>query len=219
LAKSTFFSSQDLEAIQAATSAAEARTAGEIVPYITARAADHPDARWRGATLGALAATGLAALFETTGHLVVPWEITLALVLPAWIGAACGYFVVNLFPATIRFLLPDDLLEARVMRRAEAAFLHEEVFKTRDRTGILIFLALLEHRAVVLADSGIHAVVPKARWQQLADDLATGIRAGRAREALLATIEAAGALLVEHRLDIRPDDSNELSDAPRVHES
>ncbi len=108
-------------------------------------------------------------------------------------------------------------MELRVLRRAEAAFLHEEVFKTRDRTGILVFLALLEHRALILADSGIHQAVPREKWQELASQLAAGIRAGRAKAALIATIEACGALLVEHRVDIRPDDTNELADQPRVY--
>jgi putative membrane protein len=117
----------------------------------------------------------------------------------------------------LRVLVPDEILDQRVLRRAEAAFLHEEVFKTRDRTGILVFLALLEHRALILADSGIHQVVPKEQWQQLASRLAAGIKDGRAKEALIDTIKACGALLVEHRLDIRHDDTNELADRPRIH--
>ena len=39
---------------------------------------------------------------------------------------------------------------------AMAAFVEEEVFSTRDRTGILLFLSLFEHRVVVLGDSGIN---------------------------------------------------------------
>ena len=60
----------------------------------------------------------------------------------------------------------------------------EEVFKTRDRTGILIFLALFEHRAVILADEGIHRAVPREEWQALVDELVAGIRAGRGVAAL-----------------------------------
>ena len=50
------FSDDDLEAIRKATSRGESRTAGEIVPYIVERVIDGDEAKWRGATLGALGA-------------------------------------------------------------------------------------------------------------------------------------------------------------------
>ncbi len=81
--------------------------------------------------------------------------------------------------------------------RAESAFLTEEVFATRERTGILIFLALFEHRAVILGDAGIHRKVEEGTWQHLVDDLVAGIRHGRTVEALLETIERCGHIL-EH---------------------
>lgn len=210
-------SAADLAEVQAATTAAEAKTSGEIVPYLVEQADEHLDGRFRAALLGAVFATVLAGVvhesFELWGPPIFFW-----MVVPAWIGALTGYFACRLLPGLLRTLVPKDVIEARVLRRAEVAFLHEEVFKTRDRTGVLIFLALLEHRALILADAGIHRAVPKERWVELAQSLAAGIRDGRAKEALLATIEACGELLTLHRIDIRPDDTNELPDAPRVYQ-
>lgn len=206
----------ELAEVQAATTGAEARTSGEIVPYLVEQADEHVDGRYRAALLGAvLAVTVATALHEGLdlwGPPLVFWMLV-----PAWLGALIGFLTCRLFPGLLRILVPDEILDQRVLRRAEAAFLHEEVFKTRDRTGILVFLALTEHRALILADSGIHQAVPREQWQQLASGLAAGIKEGRAKAALIETIKACGALLVEHRLDIRQDDTNELADAPRIH--
>ena len=210
------FNEATLESIRRATSAAESRTGGEIVPYIVERVIDHDEARWRGATLGALAAALLAGLVNGFGTFwggYGVWWITL----PAVAGAGIGYLLAGLDPIGRR-LIPADHLQRYVRLRAEAAFLEEEVFSTRDRTGILVFLALFEHEAVILADEGIHRVVPKDTWQHLMDDLVVGIKAGRAAEALAEVITRCGEVLVEHELELRPDDEDELSDAPRIRE-
>jgi putative membrane protein len=213
---SSLFSESDLEAIQRATAAGEARSAGEIVPYIVERVVDRDQAQWRGATLGALGcalAAGLAhALGGHWGGSGV-WWITL----PAIVGAGGGYLAAGI-DAIGRRLIPDDHIERSVRLRAEAAFLEEEVFATRDRTGVLVFLALFEHRAVILADEGIHKEVPRDRWQDLVDDLIAGIKAGRAADAMVEAITRCGGLLVDYEVERRPDDEDELPDAPRIRE-
>lgn len=212
----TLFSEAELEAIQTATAAGESRTSGEIVPYIVDRVVDRDTARWRGATLGALGAALAAGIANAFGDFwggFGLWWITL----PAVVGAGLGFLVAG-FDAVGRRLIPEDQIDRWVHLRAEAAFLEEEVFATRDRTGILVFLALFEHRAVILADEGIHRSVPKGEWQHLVDDLITGIKAGRAAAALVEAIARCGGLLEQFEVERRPDDEDELPDAPRIRE-
>ena len=212
----TLFSDGDLEAIRRATARGESRTAGEIVPYIVERVIDGDEAKWRGATLGALGAALAAGIINGFGGFwggSGVWWITL----PTIAGAGFGYLVAGL-DAIGRRLIPDDQIERAVRLRAEAAFLEEEVFATRDRTGILVFLALFEHQAVILADEGIHRSVPEGEWQHVVDDLIAGIRARRAADAMIEAITRCGKLLEEYEVERRPDDEDELSDAPRVRE-
>jgi len=212
----TIFSEADLEAIRKATAAGESRTAGEIVPYIVERVVDRDTARWRGATLGALGAAVAAGLGNVFGDFwggFGLWWITL----PTVVGAGAGYLVSG-FDAVGRWLIPEDHIDRAVDLRAEAAFLEEEVFATRDRTGILVFLALFEHRAVILADEAIHRAVPKGEWQHVVDDLIVGIKAKRAAAALVEAIGRCGGLLEQYEVERRPDDEDELSDAPRIRE-
>jgi len=212
----SLFSDAEIEAIREATAAAESRTGGEIVPYIVERIFDRDWAQWRGATLGALGAALIAGVVHAVGGYWAGfgvWWITL----PAVAGAGFGYLIAG-FDAIGRRLIPEDHIERGVRLRAEAAFLEEEVFATRDRTGILVFLAVFEHRAVILADEGIHRAVPQHVWQELVEDLIAGIKAGRAADALIGAINRSGELLEQYEVERRPDDEDELSDAPRIRE-
>ena len=212
----TLLSGSDLESIQKATAEAESLTGGEIVPYIVERVVERDEGRWRGATIGALAGALTAGLAHAIGgHWGGSgvWWITL----PTLAGAGFGYLVAGL-DAIARMLIPEDKLDRMASMRAEAAFLEEEVFATRDRSGILVFLALFEHRAIILADEGIHRAVPKGEWQHLVDDLVGGIKAGRALQELCDVIGRCGELLAKYEVTRRADDEDELADAPRIRE-
>jgi len=210
------FSAADLERVRAAVVEAEAQHAGEIVPYLVGRIDRYDVAHWRGATLGAMLAALIAGVLHSAGNFwwsASLWWITL----PALTGAVAGYAFAFL-PAIRRFLLLPSDIDPLVRRRAEAAFLEEEVFQTRRRTGVLIFLALFERRAVILADSGITRVVAPELWQTLVDDLVLGIRQGRAATALCDAIARCGEVLRAHEIDAEAEAHDEVHNRLRIRE-
>ncbi len=210
MAAKPLFSEPDLEAVRRAVAAAEGETAGEIVPYVVDASDGYEGTLWKGAALGALGGGLAAAVVHVAAGL---WGVgALWIALPAAAGGALGYLLAALVPALRRALVPRDVMERRVRRRAAVAFLEEEVFRTGDRTGILLFLSLFEHRVVVLGDSGINAKVEAAEWTAITDAIAAGIRAGRPGEALVEGIGACGRLLARRGVEMRPDDRNELRD-------
>jgi putative membrane protein len=203
------------EAIRAAVEAAERDTGAEVVPWLVERCDPHPEAAWKGAAGGALLALGGAWLAR---HLGGGWGGMLAWALaPTLLGAVVGFLLGGL-PVATRLLVDDDVLEARVQRAAEAAFLRGELFATRERTGVLIFVALLEHRVVVLGDRGIGGRVPSEQWQGVADVVVEGVRRGETAAALARAIADCGRLLAERGVTRRTDDRNELADRPRLGE-
>lgn len=208
--------SEDLAAIREATEAAEARTGGELVCVLVRQCDSYYGSHWKAATLGAIGGAAVAGLWQTATH---GWMANSLYVLPLFtlLCAAAGFLTVVAIPIVRRLLVPTDVLDRRVDRRAALAFLVEEVFKTRDRTGVMIFVGFFEHRVRILADSGIHERVEPGAWDEIAGELTRGLRANRGREALIDTIEMCGRVLEEHGVDRRPDDVNELSDEPRVH--
>lgn len=210
----TLFSQADLDAVQAAVREAEARTSGEIVPYVVERSDEYPTAVWKGTALGALLGPLVAvAVYEWGGY----WGVYV----PAWIafpamaGGALGYLLTAFLPPVKRWMAGDEILDLRARARAEVAFLEEEVFRTRERTGILLFLSLFEHRVVVLGDTGINQKVKQEEWDSLVKKLAQGIRAGRAKDALIEAIRECGPLLERQGVAIRHDDQDELSNELR----
>ena len=209
------FSDADQEAIRQHVAAAETRTAGEVVPYVVAISGSYAGAPWRGAALGAVLTAVAAAMLHTLEGFWggSPW---LWGVLPTAAGAVLGLLACTLFPGPRRWCIPGEQIEEQVELRAAAAFVEAEVFDTRDRTGVLLFISLFEHRVLVMADSGIHARVSQHAWDHIATDLAAGIKAGRLTPALLEAIEAVGGLLEEKGVERRADDVNELADGVRL---
>jgi putative membrane protein len=206
-----FFSEADREAIRAAVREAESRTSGEIVPYVVDQSDDYASAAWKGAALGALLAPLVAlAIYRWTNI----WGIPLAywIALPAPVGGAVAYLIAAFLPPVRRWLTSEHVLEARVRRRAAAAFLEQEVFRTEHRTGILLFVSLFERRVVLLADSGIHQKVEDGQWESITRRSAREIGHGRPGPALVEAIRSCGEVLARHHVDIQPDDRNELSD-------
>jgi putative membrane protein len=104
----------------------------------------------------------------------------------------------------------------RVSQRAAEAFIAEEVFQTRDRTGILLFFSLLEHRVLVVGDSGINAKVEKQDWDDVVTTVIEGMKAGTPAEGLIKAIGMCGELLQRQGVRRRADDSDELSDGLRM---
>ena len=205
------FSDAEMAAVRAAVAEAEKRTSGEIVPYVVPASDAYPNALWKGATLGALAGPLLALALHRLGDL---WgtHLDLWITAPAAAGAAIGFLLAAFVPPVKRWLAGDEMLELRTRQRAEMAFLEEEVFRTRDRTGILLFLSLFEHRVVVIGDSGINQKVEPGQWDGIVQTVVHGIRDGRPGEALSNAIRQCGELLEKHGVAIRPDDRNELPD-------
>ena len=209
------FTDRDLDAVREATRSAEARTSGEIVSVVVESCDSYEGALWKSAAFGAM----LAALATGVGFASVErWSgpAWWWLALPAAAGAAAGYLLALSLPILHRALIGREILEMRVERRAAQAFLSEEVFATRERSGVLIFIGLFEHRVEILRDTAAEQRVPGDSWDDLAERLARDIRKGQAAAGLVQTIEDTGRLLELHGLVRRDDDVDELDDNLRL---
>lgn len=212
-----FFSAADLQEIEAAVREAEKRTSGEIVPYAVSHSDHYETAAWKGATLGAFAVVVVAGVARYLGD---AWGVPSLgwVMLPALLGGAIGYVAAALIRPLKLALTGAAKVEHRVRQRAAAAFLENEVFKTRGRTGVLIFLSLYERRVVVLGDAGINARVGQPEWDAIVAGIVEGIRAGHPGKALAAAIARCGELLERHEVKIAADDADELPDQLQMRE-
>jgi putative membrane protein len=211
----SLFTEADRRAIAEAAGSAEGSTSGEIVPYVVGVCDDYPEAGWKAAVLGALIGGGGGVAVHYLGGFWggSPW---LWVILPLLVCAVTGTVLIRWSDGLRRWLIGDNVLELRARQRAERCFVEEEVFATRDRTGILVFVALFERRVVVMGDAGINRAVPDGAWNHVVDDVVAGIRAGKPAQALAKAIVECGRLLREHRLEIGPDDTDELPNELRI---
>jgi putative membrane protein len=156
----------------------------------------------------------MAALAVYRWSSVWGWPLEAWIALPPLLGGAIGYLLA-LLPPVRRWLAGEHVLDLRARRRAAVAFLDQEVFRTRDRTGILLFVSLFERRVVLLADSGIHQKVEEGAWETITSRLAQGIRRDQPGPALIEAIRACGELLERHQVARQADDTDELSNELR----
>lgn len=211
---SRLFSAADRDRIAAAVRAAEGKTSGEIVPYVVERSDNYEDAAWRAALLFAFAALGALVLLRRFTSFWFPDFLTIAFVIV--VASGVGFLSANLVPALTRIFAGRELLDLRVSQRAAEAFIAEEVFNTRDRTGILLFISLLERRVLVVGDAGINAKVQPAEWEDIVQQVANAIRAGHPAEGMIAAIQQCGVLLQKREVARRADDRDELADSLRI---
>ena len=188
---SRLLSPEDRLRIETAIAAAERETEGELAVVVVQACDAYAFVPMRLGVL--LAALVLLAMVAAGGE--VP---AMALLGGQALALGTGLLLGRL-PAVKRHLVSEAVQDARVGERARRAFAEHGLQRTRRRTGILLFVTLLEHRVVVLADEGIHrALGPGERWEDVVALILDGIRSGRAADGLLAAIARCAAMLAKH---------------------
>ncbi len=87
--------------------------------------------------------------------------------------------------------------------------------ETRERNGVLIFIAPESQTYAVIGDVGVHAKCGDAFWRELADVIGGHFKLGKFNDGLVHGIAKAGKLLGEH-FPRRGDDTNELANRVEV---
>lgn len=199
-----FFSPAEREQIRLAVATAEKSTSGEIATMVVARSDSYREAVTLGAVLGA--ATGALVIAVLSHHITI-WSylpLTMALYFPLQL-------LVSRVPALQRPFIATARLNEAVRERAVRAFYEKELYRTKDETGVLIFISLFEHKVWILGDRGINSTIPADSWGALVQILVAGIKNGRAADALCEVISRCGEELAKH-FPREADDRNELRD-------
>ena len=204
-----FFSKEEQKRICDVVHNAELKTSGELVPMIVSESHSYPMAPVRGGALVALITSLL--LTAPIGEMFWLHSSNMYVFLSLFFPIFCiSHFVINRSCRLKRWFLFSDEMDAEVQNAALTSFFTERLYKTRDENGILIFISLLEHRAWVIADSGINERIPKEQWQEAVSIITQGIRDKKQCEALCRAIEMIGNIL-EQEFPVKKDDTNELS--------
>lgn len=207
-----------LETIALAVTKAETTTTGEIALAATDESSDYSFFELLAAVIfGALVFSILlpfhgnfSALLDLITWVSVPWHLSAFYGIISFSAIALFFLIANI-PAIDRIIVPHFYRSKAVYRRALRHFVESGVYATSKRTGILIFISVLEKEVRIIADSGISTRIDQKEWDSLAGHLAKGIQAGTTEKDLIEVIERCGKLLTEH-FPATDDNPNELSD-------
>jgi putative membrane protein len=198
------FDTQSQSAVHDALIGAEAGTVGEIVPVVLERSDRHPGADWLSATVTLLVGTALL-------QGVLPWHAPHLLILSQLGLGAIGFLLARALPAWKRLFVSEARATEMAMEQANQEFFRLGLHQTTGRTGVLLFVSLLERRVVVLGDLGIHAKVGEAHWDRTKSVILDGVRRGRIEAGLVEGIRSTGTVLAQHFPWIHGD-RNEIPD-------
>lgn len=209
------FSESDLSRIKDAVREAESKISGEIVPVIVGKSGDYSIAHYKA---GFLLASFVFAFIIVFDRYVPQYAIydPLMIFLIVLIAGMIGAMAANYSSWIKRMMLSQSQLDYATRQRAENAFLEEEVFNTRHRTGIMIFISFFEHEVIVMADTGISKVVEQKEWDKMVKGLTDNIRKGKIVDGLEQALKRSGEILLEKGFVIEADDKNELRDDLRI---
>lgn len=197
----------------------EMKTSGEIAVAIAPESDSYSFYElFFGVIIGAVTFTALILL----SNQIIPalekhfWEM------PKWFFAVFSgmisffvialIFIVTNIPLIDRKIIPLSAKNEAVEAKAESTFFRAGINKTKEASGILIYISYLEQKVRILADFGIASKIEVSAWNQIAKDLAANLKSN-ATEAICNAVKECGKILEENfpAKEENPDEiSNEL---------
>ena len=182
-------SNPDHQRISNAIHAAEAGTSGEIVCVLARSSGDY---------------NHIPLVWASLASLLVPWALmaltqwTLIHILLSQLIVFAGLWMVFSIPVLAMALVPRRLARGQAHRAALEQFMVRGVSKTRDRTGILIFVSLAERYVRIVADDGIAVKITQQQWQGIVDTLVNHLRQDQIADGFVAAVASCGEVLAAH---------------------
>ena len=192
--------------VTGAIKAVELRTSAELV--VTVRKVS---GHYGQADLTAGAVLMLVGLLVFLYH-PAPFDEDLFPVVEAGFFVA-GALLCRALPPLRRLLTPWGVVTDSVRKAACTAFVDQGISRTRDRGGVLFYVALFERRLEVVADVGVPVEAMGDEWRQALVALHRSVEAGDAAGFARALEATAGPL--ERAMPRSADDINELPDEVR----
>lgn len=213
-------SQQDHERVTAAVAKAEQVSDGEVVTIVAPRSDAYHDVALHYAVLAMLIVPAMLALLpkawiDRAATLLLGWNGEFdrrALMLVLFVLLTLAFLIVRLILAWMPLrmaLTPGRTRTRRVHRRAVELFRTSCELKTRGRTGILIYVSLLERRAEIVADKAIADQVEPETWGEAMAVLVDELKAGQPGVGMAKAVEQVGEVL-KRILPPKPTNPDEL---------
>jgi putative membrane protein len=186
-----FFKKEEKQRIHETTVDVESRTVGEIVVAVVDRSSNYREAHLLGAILlGSFISVVVTDIFfHDSIWAFIP--LSFLLYFPSRLLCSKVPVLGRVFTGTRRKQLSVKEMALRI-------FYEKGLYRTKEGTGVLFFLSLLEKKVWILADKGIHGKIHQPTLNRFAEMVSRGINEGRACDALCEAIRGIGDLLATH---------------------
>lgn len=216
---SKMFSSEDHQRVTEAVVQAEAKTSAEICPVVATVSGRYDRAEDIIGLWGALIAFGaLWFLWPAVPHERHAWaEMSRGLQLAIYIAVMIGAFILSAFVGSRlnwlrRLFTPRQQIQDEVLQRAQTVFFDKRIHHTDSASGVLIYISLDEHQAVILADRSVLQAVGQEMIDAWRNELVESLSHSSLTDSLCQVIHRIGTSLAAP-LPRQNHDANELSDA------
>jgi len=223
--KKILLSEKEIENLRSAVEKAESNTSGEIATAIIAESDDYASFELNFAILNGFIYFFIMQFFTSDIKGILEnmfWEysdnyLVMFYGFSTFLVIFISYFMLNI-PFFDRLIIPKKVMTKKVHNRAMKHFIESGTINTKDRTGILIFISVLERKVELIADTGIAIKITPEKWQEIVDNIIIGIKEKNISTHFVKSIEMCGELLAEH-FPIEKDDQNELTDTITILEN
>ncbi len=219
LIKKLNLNEQDFARIKDAIKQAESKTTGEIAIAVAPESAHY--SFWELLAANIISALVFILLLPFSSKIhdfyeSIYWHTEPSWVIPSFFIIACFLTIVIVFyltniPFIDSIIIPKAIKKVSVTQRAFRYFTESGVYKTKEHSGILIFVSYMEKEVRIIADQGLSKSISNDLWALIADDLAEDIKNKKTTDAFINAINRCGDLLTQYFPNNKEDD-NELAD-------
>lgn len=209
------FSTEEKEKIEHAIQSLEKESSGEIVLYFAKNSDNYIEACWKSAAFFSVAPSVLFALLSyywLLPEFITPFNMSIIIISFVMIGGLIPLII----PKTRLSFVSDNIIYQRALTKARDMFLQEEIFNTKERTGILIYISKFEHIVEVLGDSGINKKITQKDWDYIVGLILNGIKNNKHADGIVQAIDACKKLLIDNGFNASEDNTNEISNEMRI---
>ena len=202
-------SKTDIQDIKDTVKAVESATSGEVVVVLSKRSS-------RYTTTELIYSIIFGYIFAFVYHLIFKDTGIFGFIGSSFLGMLFCFAFLS-FGKIKRLFLSANTMLSKVHQAAFKSFYKHGVYRTKHKTGILIYISLMERMVVVVGDEGINSKLVANSWDDVVAKIIIGIKEHDLKKGIVEGLKASTALLRTH-FPISSDDVNELNDSVIIEE-
>lgn len=187
----------------------ESMTSAEIVPHVVPQSDLYPASSLR----------IMISLFFTEIFFLwfLDFELTLTFIMGFIVSSIILGKLLDLIPFVKRLFISRDEVLEEVNQKALEVFFNRGLHLTDRRSGVLLFVSLLEHRIEIICDKTVNEKIDKDQWDACIKDMGAFLKKHNLHAALDSGVQNIGTLLSSH-LPCDGSSSNEIENEIIVEE-